>query len=200
MIAVMVATGRGRGRRWIPVVAAAVALAALPGCTGEKPHEPVGAGGSVPLELSLAKAVGSLSREQRDDLQSGVSDASSRYVVTAFLGDYPREDFLGTLGSFTGDAARRAATDLDLLTAARFAQADAIRATRLDAEVVPFAPAGKPAGASARVSFAFDVDQGGEGDHELRLDGRLLLTPTEDGWAIFGYDVKRDDVPAAGSP
>lgn len=194
-MAVMVANSRTRARSGL-LVATALTAALLAGCDGGD-DPPSRADASVPLALTLGPVVGSLPRKERDNLQVGVSEALTSYVVAGFLGDYPREDFLEVLGSFTDGAARSAAEDLDLLSASGFADAEGVKATRLEAEVVPFAPKGEAAGASVRVSFTFAVDHGDASPAQrVKLEGHLQLTPVQGRWVIFAYDVNRDDLPA----
>jgi hypothetical protein len=67
-----------------------------------------------------------------------------------------------------------------------------VEALRASFSVV--APRGRAVGATARIHL--EVQRGGR---PLRIDGRLLLTPTKRGWQIFGYDLTRSDRPAGGS-
>lgn len=201
-MALMVATTRGRGRRspsrrlaavLLPTVGWALPLA---GCTDE-PDRPEPGRPQVALEIELVKGVADLGPEARDELQTAIGDVLSSYVVAGFLGDYPRDDFVRSLDSFTPDAARSAAEDLDLLTGADFAAADDVVATSLVARISAFAPEGQAEGASAQVAFDFEVTDDGEAS-EVTLEGRLMLTPENDAWRIFGYDVTLDEVPAEG--
>ncbi len=48
---------------------------------------------------------------------------------------------------------------------------------------------GHAAGATARVVLRFRTD--GEVQRKVEVRGRLFLTPTPDGWRIFGYDVTK---------
>jgi hypothetical protein len=44
-------------------------------------------------------------------------------------------------------------------------------------------------GVTARVLFAFETT--GEVERAVRVQGRLYLTRTHDGWQVFGYDVTK---------
>jgi hypothetical protein len=173
---------------------AAVALAwvlPLGACTGdsEEPPEPDGDPQSVALELSLGPGADALSAEARDDLQNDVGAVLSTYVVDGFLGEYPRDDFVGALETFTSGVADRAAEDLDLITGAGFeGDPEKVVATQLSASISTFAPGGKAVGVTARVDFAFDVTEGGT-THEEARHGRLMLTSENGTWQIFGYSL-----------
>jgi hypothetical protein len=200
---VMVGTSRGRRRstrnpraavRLLLTVACALMLA---GCT-EDPGKPRPQRPQVALEIALAGGASTLTPQRRDDLQAEIGDVLSSYVVGAFLGDYPRGDFVRSLDSFTSGVAPRAAKDLDLLTASEFKAARDVVAKRLVASITAFAPDGEALGATARIDFTFDVTEAGGSARALRLQGRLMLAPENGSWKIFGYDVNRDDLPAAG--
>src|SRR4051794_25192543 len=141
------------------------------------------------LELSLGPGVDELSTEARDQLQNDVGAVLSTYVVDAFLGDYPRQDFVDALGTFTTGVAARAAADLELLTGAGFgSDAEEVTATRLSATISSFAPDEKVVGVSAAVDFAFDV-KAGDATTEYTRRGRVMLVPESGTWKIFGYDM-----------
>ena len=185
----MRATTRARGALAAGVVAC---LASLGACTDDSddPTPPSDGPESVALELSLGPGSDDLTTEARDDLQNDVGAVLTTYVVEGFLGDYPRDDFVGALDSFTSGVADEAAEDLDLISGAGFeGSPDDVVATQLSASISTFAPGGKVVGVSARVDFAFDVTEGGTTREEAR-HGRLMLT-TEDGvWKIFGFELK----------
>jgi hypothetical protein len=146
-------------------------------------------GDNVALELSLGPTAGELSTEARDELQNDVAAALSTYVVDAFLGDYPREDFVGALDTFTDGVASRAAKDIELLTGAGFGdRVDGVTATRLSATISSFAPGHEAVGVTAVVDFAFDVEANGKTTEQTRT-GRLMLMPAGGTWKIFGYEL-----------
>ncbi len=172
-------------------VAAALLACVLPlaACTDddEPSTPPDGAPPSATLELSLGPGAEDLAPEARDRLQNDVGDVLSTYVVDAYLGEYPRDDFVAALSSFTSGVADRAAQDLDLLTGSGFeGEPDEVVATELSASISTFAPGGNVLGVTARVDFAFDVTEGGE-THEEAVHGRLMLEPVDGDWKIFGY-------------
>lgn len=185
-----------RRRRGAAALVGALASAVLlAGCPAA--DEPEETAGDAPLEIELVSEATRLSREDRDELQRQVGDVLSAYVVDAFLGDYPRDDFVDALTSFTSKAAERAAGDLELLTARNHRDADDVHARRLLARVSVFAPGGEPAGATARVSFRFVARDDGE-SVPFGVAGRLALVPADEGWRIFAYEMRRQQ-PAAGA-
>jgi hypothetical protein len=171
----------------------AVALAwvvPLGACTGDskEPPKPDDGPDSVALELSLGPGAEGLSTEARDALQNDVGAVLSTYVVEGFLGDYPRDDFVSVLDSFTTDLQPEAARDLEQITGASFADATDVLATRLVARISTFAPGRAAVGVSASVDFAFDVTED-DTTREETLRGRLMLVQEGGDWKIFGYRV-----------
>jgi hypothetical protein len=173
------------------VLTSVLVLSSCPAGTEEPPETPQDAA----LEIRLVGGAGGLTAESRDELQGEIGDVLTSYVVGAFLGDYPRDDFVDSLASFTSGAAEQAAGDLELLTARRYRAAEDVVATRLVARLSVFAAGDEPAGATARVRFRFTVQDGGE-PRAFSLTGRFGLVPDGDSWRIFAYRVMRDDPPA----
>jgi hypothetical protein len=153
----------------------------------------------VALEVTLAPGHEDLSEEVRSDIEDGVGDVLSAYVVDAFLGDYPRDDFVQSLESFSTGVARQAAGDIELLTGARFAEADGVRATGLTAEIAPLIEGEDVLGATAHVTFGFEASRDGAEPQPFTLVGRFMLVEDDGRWSIFGYDVARDDAEVLGS-
>lgn len=183
-----------RGRPLVATGTAALvaAVLALGGCTVEPPDDPPDATEEpVALRVTKAGGAGSIDADTRAEMESEVGDVLSAYVVQGFLGDYPREDFVRAFDSFTGGAARNAARDIDQLTAARFQDAEAVRATRLDARLSFLVDGDDVIGATAAVRFGFEVTEAGEA-RPLTLRGRLMLVEDEGTWSVFGYDVTTD--------
>jgi hypothetical protein len=165
-------------------------VVALGACTGgDKPPPPDQHSDHVALELSMGPGADQLSSDARDQLQNDVASVLSTYVVDAFLGDYPRDDFVNALGTFTTGVVDDAAAHLDLVTGAGFGtDVQDVAATKLSATISTFAPKGKVVGATAVVDFAFDVTANGKTSESTRR-GRLMLTPEDGTWKIFGFDL-----------
>ncbi len=185
--------GTGGGARGVTGAAVLLVSLALAGCTADPPggQAPPSTPDSVALRVRTVHSAESLTPDARAEAESAVGDVLSDYVVRAFLGDYPREDFVSSFESFTGDLARDAARDLDQLTANRVAQAEAVRATRLDADLSFLVQGADIIGATASVRFAFEATVDGS-QRPLSMRGRLMLVEEDDAWSVFGYDVVTD--------
>ena len=185
--------GTGGGARRATGAAALLVSLALAGCTSEPPGPPVSqpTSESVALRVRTVHVAGSLDPDARAEAESAVGDVLSGYVVRAFLGDYPREDFVGSFESFTGNLARDAVRDINQLTANSLRSAEAVRATRLDANLSFVVDGSDVVGATASVRFAFEATVGGD-ERPLGMRGRLMLIEEEDVWSVYGYDVVTD--------
>jgi len=177
-------------------LASAVLLAATAAaCTGgdEEPDESGNNSSasptSAPVEVAVTRVAGTLGGPARTELSEKVTPLLQEYAENALLGTYPRADFSQAFSTFTKGAAKQAAGDADLLTGADFAEAESVFAKKLTAKLSVFAPGGKVAGATARIRFVLDVDGA-----PVTVAGRLLLTPQQGAWRIFGYDVHRTGV------
>lgn len=179
---------RGAALGLVGVVLTATAV----GCTGgddeetgddTSPTATPSAPAAVSLKVSVQRVAGDLNKKSRQRVLRGVTDTLQKYVDGAFLGDYPHGEF--ALARFTEGAEQRGIRDLDLLTGRAFREADTVTARQLKAQLAVLAPQGRPAGATAQIRFALDVD-----GRSVVVTGRLLLTPQKGTWRIFGYDVR----------
>jgi hypothetical protein len=185
----------GRTAR-LGVVLAACALGA--GCSaGDPPDEDDRRPSpeSVALRVQTVSGAEQLDEETRAEVEAAVGDVLSDYVVEAFLGEFPRQDFVQSFESFTSNVARSAAEDIDRLTAAQVRDATAVRATDLDARLSFLTQSGTVHGGTARVHFAFEATMEDGSTRPLVLDGRFLLDTDADRgkWSIFGYDIAFDN-------
>jgi hypothetical protein len=137
---------------------------------------------AAPLDVKVQKVAGQLTKKSRKRVVAGIEETVQRYLDGAFLGDYPHGEF--ALARFTAGAEKQAIRDLDLLTGRAFRSAEDVTAKHLRAQLSVLAPGGRPAGATAKIRFAFDVD-----GTPVTVTGRLLLTPQKGTWRIFGYDI-----------
>lgn len=160
------------------------------GCTGSidppKPHKEEPAA----LEVEVVSGAEDLTQGQLTAVQDGVGDVLSQYVVDGFLGEYPRTDFVASFESFTGGAAREAAQKINVLTANRFRDADAVRAELLSVRISCLVHRGDVIGATAHVRFDFRAEVG-EQPEPFSLHGQFFLQRRDEEWTIFGYDVAR---------
>ena len=131
----------------------------------------------------------------RATLESQVGDVLVDYVLGAFLGTYPRHDFVRGLGSFTKRAAQFATRDVDVLTAVKYARATSVTATELTARLSFIVRHDVAIGATAHVLFKFVAEMPGGRTVPFTLSGRILLVKQDTTWFVFGYDLARDDEP-----
>jgi hypothetical protein len=178
------------------VVGAVLAVAALAaGCSTGSPSDDDGTppAESAALRVETVSGAERLDEQTRTEIEGEVGDVLSDYVVEAFLGDFPRQEFVQSFESFTSEAARKAAGDIDDLTAATAADATGVRATRLDARISFLTRTGTVYAGTAAVDFAFEATMEDGSTRQLVLDGRIMLDTVEGTWRIFGYDVAFDD-------
>lgn len=181
-------------RRATRSVATAVAVAVLAGCSPSSPEGPAPPSAPpVALRVETVSGAGDLDQETRTALETEVGEVLSEYVVEAFLGDFPRREFVQAFGSFTSGAARSAATDIEQLTAARVQDATAVTATGLDARLSFLVDSRDVVGATAAVDLAFEATMPDGSTRPVSLQGRLLLEEAAGDWAVYGYDVALDD-------
>lgn len=172
-------------------VGASVLLLSGSACSGDDPPDPPPSPEPVALRVETVHGAETLPEETRTQLETEVGDILSHYVVGAFLGEFPRQNFLGSFDSFTVRSARWAAGDLGLLTASRFRDATAVRATRLDARLSFLVQGKDVVGASAGVRFRFEASLEGGESRAFALRGRFMLVEEDGTWSVFGYDVSR---------
>jgi hypothetical protein len=185
------------------IVAACLALS-LSACSGD-PSEPSAEPGDdpagpseatdapAPLETTatLGKVTGKLPKAKRSKVRRQVARAVDAWFDAAYVaGDYPRNDFAASWPGFTTGAKVDAKADKALMSNQDIgAQIDAVEATTRKVSIDLLAVRGHAAGATARVVLRFRTD--GEVRRKVEVRGRLFLTPTPDGWRIFGYDVTK---------
>jgi hypothetical protein len=182
----------GSGARGALASLALLVCLAVTACTTDQPAEPPpSTSAPAALRVRTVHIAGELDPAAQAEAESAVADVLSSYVVRAFLGDYPREDFVNAFGSFTGNLARDGVRDLDVLTANRLGSAEAVRATRLDADLSFVVNGSDTVGATAAVRFEFEATVDGE-KQPFDLRGRLMLMNEDDTWSVYGYDVFND--------
>lgn len=191
-----------RGRPWAHGVSAggrgaaalATLLLAVGGCSPDEPDgDPPEPRPSAALRVRTVHTAGSVDERIRTTVETEVGDVLSRYVVHAFLGDYPRRDFIRAFDDFTPGATEGAASHIDVLTAAGLEGAAAVRATDLDARLSLLAPGGEVVGATAAVRFRFVVEGEDGAERTATLRGQLGMVDDDGGWSVFRYDVALDD-------
>lgn len=172
-------------------------LAVLPACTdagGDQPAATPTPQSTSPtttlepfrLEAAVTRVAGRLPDRRRERVARQAGQVVERYVQAAFLSAPPANAFAG----FTRGARREARQDRRLLTAAGFGGRAQVTARHAAAYLSVLAPRGRVVGATARLEVDLRVDRAGQA-RTVRLRGRLMLTPTPQGWRVFGYDVSR---------
>ncbi len=189
--------GMGPLRRLAAPAAAATVAAtvAVAGCSAGSPPDRTEQSNQAPVALRLETVSGAerLDEAARTEVEGEVGQVLSSYVIEAFLGEFPRRQFVASFESFTGGVARDAAAEIDVLTATSASDATAMRATDLDARLSFLTLDGTVHGGTAKVRFTFEATMEDGSVRPLALDGRFLLDHEGDDWAIFGYDLKLDD-------
>jgi hypothetical protein len=188
--------GSALGPRAGPVHLAALAASlVLTGCSagagsdGSDTPDPE----SAALRVLAVTGADALDAASRAELEREVGDVLTQYVAAAFLGDFPREEFVEAFEPFTGRAAQDAAGDIRVLTAISAQDAVDVRATGLDARL-SFLTRGRTVhGGTATVRFTFEATMVGGSTRDLSFEGRLLLDAENDAWSVFGYDVTLDN-------
>ena len=171
-------------------------LAGAGACSGgeEEPPEAPAESEPAPVVEALAttlhtgQVVGRLPERRADAVVERVGDVVDGWIDAGFAGEeWPRE-ISGAYVGFTDRARKQAVGDAELTSAAGFSQqVDAVEVKRRVVRVDVVAHDREPAGATARVRLVLETT--GEVERTVRVRGRLFLTPTGDGWKIFGYDL-----------
>lgn len=185
----------GHPRDLAALAAATLTLLATAGCSADAPPDETDPPQSQQVALRVETVAGAdrLDEDTRAEVEAAVGELLSEYVVDAFLGTFPRQEFVRSFESFTSVAARDGAGHIDVLTAASARDATAVRATDLEARLSFLARAGTVHGGTATVHLAFDATMADGSTRPLVLDGRFMLVADREGWSIFGYDVAFDD-------
>ena len=183
---------------------ALVLVVGLGGCSGDdEPDEPASgpsatsaapAAEEVRTRVRIGTVSGRLPPQARKRVVARAGEVVVGWAEAAYLsGDYPRRDFRDSWPGFTRDAARRARVDRALMSNQRLGERiDGVEPRLVRVRLDVLAPRGRAVGVTARVSFRFATT--GEVERDVRVRGRLFLTPTDRGWKVFGYDVTRGAV------
>ena len=188
------------------LVAVLLAGSTIAGCsTGDGDPESSGGGSGAgdaaakPLRVPtrVTRVLGDLSQEQRQELAEGAQALIAGYLEAAYLHQRPDAGYRGSFPGFTPGGRARALRDTEIASDAAFAGATEVQPRGAAAYVSVVAPEGQPKGATARVSLDLAVTEGTR-TRRVTVSGRLLLTPREDQWLIFGYDLAMAPTPARG--
>lgn len=169
-------------------------LAGTAACSGSEegqsqtpaPNEP--AVETLATTLHTGQVVGRLPKHRTDAVVERVGDVVDGWIDAGFAGqEWPRE-ISGAYVDFTDRARQQARREAEVTSAAGFSQdVESVEVTRRVVRVDVVAHDREPAGATARVRLVLETT--GEMERTVRVRGRLFLTPTGDGWKVFGYDL-----------
>lgn len=155
---------------------------------GDTPTTPTSTAAPVELESRVTRVAGRLPERRRAQVAEAVGRLVSDYLESAYVAGGAD----GAFDAFTARARRTASREADLLTVRGLGEGVQVSVADAAAYVSVLAPRARLVGATARIEVDLEVEDG----EELRrvpLRGRLMLTPTEDGWRIFGYDLSRGE-------
>jgi hypothetical protein len=146
---------------------------------------------AVETTAELGQVKGKLPTGKRSKVRDQVAHAVDEWFDAAYVGgDYPRSDFSASWPGFTTGAKADASGDKALMSNQDIGgQISAVRATARRVSVDVLAVKGKAQGATARFVLKFRTD--GDVRRKIEVSGRLFLTPSPEGWRIFGYDVTK---------
>jgi hypothetical protein len=194
----------------VAILSAALSVAACSGDDGGPADAPPsgGAGASTatdtappPLETTatMGKVRGQLPKGKRTKVREQVAHAVDEWFDAAYIGgDYPRTDYSASWPGFTTGAKADAEDDKSLMSNFDVGRViSSVEAITRKVSVDVLAVRGHARGATARFVLKFrtvgDVKDEDE-QHKWEVRGRLFLTPSPDGWRIFGYDVTKGAV------
>ena len=174
-------------------------LVALVGCSGDDDEEPGNdptptsttetAAPAVQTDARLGVVKGKLGKRSQGVLRA-VTTVVERWFDQGYGGDYPRRNFSPAFADFTKDARALAVKQPRVMSNAKIGpRLEGVEMVRRAIRVDVAAPKGRPAGATAR--FRLKITMSGGVEQTDLISGRLLLTPTKDGWKVFGFDVRR---------
>jgi hypothetical protein len=148
----------------------------------------------VPDEVRTKTTLGTVTGRlaKRDRVATVAGEVADRWFDAAYVGgDYPRRAFDDAFPGFTPGARAQALGDRALMSNQDIARRiDAVTASRRMVRVDILAVRGRAVGMTAR--FVLDLTTTGELRRKVEVRGRLLLTRTDNGWKVFGYDVNKD--------
>lgn len=192
-------SGRVRLARAGRAGSCAVAALLLASCTsdptssdpptpGDTPTSTPSTAPTLEVDSRVTRVAGRLPESRRVQVAEAVGRLVTDYLEAAYLGGTAADAF----DAFTPRARRTAAREAGLLTARGLGEGAEVSVADAAAYVSVLAPRARLLGATARVEVDLEVEDG-DGLRQVPLRGRLMLTPTEDGWRIFGYDLSRGE-------
>ena len=188
-----------RAARRAATAAAALGLAVLvSGCSGDSDGSAdpgstssASAEHAVETQVTWGKVTGTLPPDAREQVIATVGDLVDGWTEAAYLGgDYPRQDFSDAWPGFTPGAAQEAHGDRALMSNEDIGtRIDGVEPHKSTVRIDVLAVKQQPVGITAHVFLGFATT--GDLEREVRVTGRLFLTPTPQGWKVFAYDVTK---------
>jgi hypothetical protein len=149
-----------------------------------------------PLQTHVRYGVvtGRLPHPARQRLAARISRVMEGWTAAAYLdGPYPRRRFDRAFPGFTPGARDEAQADRRLMSNVDIAgRIDGVVPRRQGLVLDVLAVRQHPVGATARVYLRFRTT--GHLERDVRVQGRVYLTPTRHGWKVFGYDMTKGAV------
>lgn len=188
--------GTGQGVR---LALLTLLLGSTAACTGgddkspeQAPTPQEEAPAAVATRASVGEVAGRLPRPARRAALRRVVDVVDTWIDGAHVGgEWPRAIGPEAYEGFTRAAARAARRDRALTSAAEISeQVEQVEVRRRVVRVDLVGAGGRAVGATARVVLTYRAT--GEEEQTVRVRGRLLLTPTKQGWKIFGHDLTEE--------
>lgn len=164
--------------------------------TGQPADGATDAPSTVTTTATLGQVKGKLPKGKRSKVRQQVAHAVDEWFDAAYVGgDYPRNDFSTSWPGFTTGAKADALGDKSLMSNSDVGRViTSVEALTRKVSVDVLAVKGKAEGATARFVLKFKTvgDVNDEAKvHKYDVQGRLFLTPSPEGWRIFGYDVSK---------
>lgn len=189
----------GRAGRRAVTTAAALGLVVLAGACNSDRDGSVDPGSTssasadhaVETQVTWGKVTGTLPPHAREQVIATVGDLVDGWTEAAYLGgDYPRQDFSDAWPGFTPGAAQEAHGDRALTSNEDIGtRIDGVEPHKSTVRVDVLAVKQQPVGITAHVYLGFATT--GDLEREVRVKGRLFLTPTPQGWKVFAFDLTK---------
>jgi hypothetical protein len=149
---------------------------------------------AVRTHVRYGAVTGRLPHAARHRLAARVTRVVDAWTAAAYLdGPYPRRHFDRAFPGFTPGARKQANRDRRLMSNQDIGgRIDGVVARRRGVVLDVLAVRKHAVGVTARVYLRFRTT--GHLKRDVRVQGRLYLTPTPAGWRVFGYDMTKGSV------
>jgi hypothetical protein len=148
----------------------------------------------APVEITVEQVRGRFPGVKRTVIAKAIAAPVSAWFDNAFLDvAYPATDFAAAFASWTPGSRNQSRRDRDVTTNKALGhRLAAVAADRRQINLSIFGSRGEFGGATARVRLELTGQRlAGPPRIHVKVWGDLYLTPGDDGWRIFGYDLHR---------